>query len=494
MELPGTDFFSEPWIPLDVDGRPRYVSFVELLAGEVDAEELLHPRDDMRFFARMLLSAMAQAAFDVPNSEALRQHLAQPLSRGQVEAAIEPLRSLAEPSVGSLFHTPGPDEGDNATGYLFLDVPSGTNHTLYRPATSVEALCGSCAVIAAFGLQAFAAQGGQGKSPGVRGAPPPTTLLWRKSVRQSVWANVLTAQTRQALGYPTDQKTPWVAERKEKPAGTVGLVEGLFWQPRAITFAPREAAACDICGREGDRWSVVGFKRGSKVTPPGIYRHPMSPSVETVTRQGAHNWRYARLKAGQPAWTGLAEILSSTRGGRSGETQIIHAAPVVTQWIEGLDERHITLLLIAYRLKQAKVLGRFAEMFTLSMDDQHKPLSHVIASLVSLAEATRDLLTRALRAALGHARPTEAESRFWQETEAAFREALAAEQEGRDSYPAFSAALRGVARRIFDETTDPIAVENTRQAPVARARGRLVKDLWHTLAPLEAANGNTVAH
>ena len=57
---------TDPWIPLDIGGQARLASYAELLTGDADAAELLHPRDDFRIFGRMLLSALTQAR---PNVE-----------------------------------------------------------------------------------------------------------------------------------------------------------------------------------------------------------------------------------------------------------------------------------------------------------------------------------------------------------------------------------------------------------------------------------------
>lgn len=39
----------DPWVPLDRGGSIEHASFVEILAGEKDAADLAHPRDDVRF-------------------------------------------------------------------------------------------------------------------------------------------------------------------------------------------------------------------------------------------------------------------------------------------------------------------------------------------------------------------------------------------------------------------------------------------------------------
>ena len=56
--LPAFHVLSDPWIPLgDGAGHPiAPCSYLDLRTGEVDSPELVHPRDDVPFFSRMLPS------------------------------------------------------------------------------------------------------------------------------------------------------------------------------------------------------------------------------------------------------------------------------------------------------------------------------------------------------------------------------------------------------------------------------------------------------
>jgi CRISPR type I-E-associated protein CasA/Cse1 len=78
----------DPWIPLDRNGHEELASFVELLTGKKDAPDLWHPRDDLRFFARMLLASLVQALFEPKNEEELEERIARPMTRKELEGRI----------------------------------------------------------------------------------------------------------------------------------------------------------------------------------------------------------------------------------------------------------------------------------------------------------------------------------------------------------------------------------------------------------------------
>jgi hypothetical protein len=66
------DVLVDKWVPLEEGGQVRLASFRDLLTGAADARDLLHPRDDLRFFSRMLLSALTQALVPARDTRELR--------------------------------------------------------------------------------------------------------------------------------------------------------------------------------------------------------------------------------------------------------------------------------------------------------------------------------------------------------------------------------------------------------------------------------------
>lgn len=487
---------TDPWIPLDVDGRAQYASYVELLTGERDAEDLVHPRDDVRFYARMLLSALTQALFPAKDAKALRQRIAEPLPRAVVEERIAGVAGDFDLLGARAFlQTDCASERDNATASLFFDA----RHDLFRPAHEYEAICLSCAPAILYGVHAFATSGGRGYSPGVRGTPPITTLVGLPSVRKTVWANVLSDAERSMLGYPAEPECPWRFQTSAKVGETIGLVEGLFWQPRSVRLVPTDDGSCCACGAFGKRLLASGYAANSRVMG-GTYRHPWSPIWEDPAPNARRRYSYRNFRSDRPSWTGLTDLLTETqgRGAKRGE-KLARPAPVVRQWTERLDPGSgASLLVLDYSADKARIKGRISEAFPLSRRIADPDFAEYVRSLVERAEDVFDALDKALaevrrRGKNGKQKGYwfyDANAAFWQRSEWPFWEAFEAGLTGdMDGYERFVEKVEFVALDIFDRHASSSASDPQWIAHVVRARGRLLsrlaqrrKELSHAVA------------
>lgn len=485
---------TDAWIPLDEDGRARHVSYIELLAGERDAADLVHPRDDTRFYARMLLSALTQALFPAKDARELRQRIAEPLSREVVEERIEDVKGDFELlGEGAFLQSSGASARENATPSLFFDG----RHDLFRPAHAYTALCLRCAPAVLYGVQGFATAGGRGYSPGVRGGPPITTLIGLESVRRTVWANTLSEQERRRVAYADDPPSPWSTAEAVKVGETIGLVEGLFWQPRAVELAIADDGACGACGEYGARALAAGYAAKSKVAG-GTFRHPFSPAWEDSSPKAKRPWSFRNFRADRPAWTGFSDLVSDARGtGKRGE-KLARPAPVVRQWVERLEpgDSAASLLVLDYAADKARILGRVTESFPLSNKIVDPEFADYVRDLVGRAEAALRHLEGALLSvrrrpnanqkgkgskAKGYWLP-DATAAFWQRTEGPFWAAFDAYLgDGPDEDAAFVDCLRRTALALFDEHTKSSESDPQWLAHIVRARRGLVQGLARDL-------------
>jgi CRISPR type I-E-associated protein CasA/Cse1 len=502
-EKVGLNVLIDPWIPLrGADGRASLASYAELLAGEKDAEDLSHPRDDVKVFVRMLLSALTQALFPVADAKAWRARLATPMSRVEVESQIAKVEADFElvGSPGFLQEKPG-DE-NSQTGELVPDA----GHELFRPAFPFRAICSRCAPALIFGAQAFAPAGGRGYSPSVRGNPPVTTLLAGSSVRVSVWANVLMGSVAERLGYAKDSKTPWRSSKEQKVGETIGLLEGLFWQPRAFALRPVAAAdggACGACGASTDLLAIIGYTSKSKVAG-GSYRHPHSPAWEDVSPKADKRFRSRNLGADRPTWTGLADLLGESQGTGRAKELLPRPAPVVAQWIEYGDPDAASLLVldVAFAPGKKKLRSRFAETFPLSLRVRDSMFVQRLRSLVVHAETVLYALRKTLAAARGRVASdgrylADATANFWQRTEGPFWTEYDAYRTDEPPTDTFANALQTETLAIFreltdDRTSDPAALIRTVKAE-QNLRAALRKQLFpelvkHTAKPKKTVN------
>jgi len=478
----------DPWIPLETGGQLRLTTYRELLTGAADGTDVVHPRDDLRFFARMLLSAITQAIFPVRDRLELERRIASPLPEADFDratAAFEPDFELLGDRAFLQSGAIKSPSSDNDTGKLFLDLPTGSRHLLYRPPSPYEALCGSCATLALYGCQSFAASGGRGLSPGVRGAPPVTTLVLAPTVRSSVWANVLTEEAQISFGMPRGANpTPWRSEAQSRPGEDIGLLEGLFWQPRSVRFVPAQPGPCAACGTEGDRASATAFGARSKVTG-GFFQHPYTPYVRDVSPKAKRALAPHYLRTDRPAWAGLADLLGGLRTTSSGGAVKQNlAAPVVQQWVEQLGCDSVRLGVLFYATDKAKIASRLAESFSVTFPEGEDFLIPAIRSLVELSDEVQRAIRDALSEATGTGRKQpginsgEALGTFWQRTEGPFWTTVEALMRGEDLPTSFDEALRSIAMEVFAEFTDHIAWTGSHQAKVAVARRRLGSRLY----------------
>lgn len=479
---PAFNVLTEPWVPLEVGGATELVSYVQLLTGERDGPDLRHPRDDLRFFAKTLLCALTQALFAPADRRELEGRLAEPLPAADVAAVVSAVRGDFELiGPGAFLQSPFGDAKKIETGRLFLDL-LGTSD-LFCDKGGFQAICPACAVPALYGLQAFIGAGGAGLKAGVRGNPPVTTLVRARSVRASVWANVLCRQEQERLAFPKDQARPWRQDGAvEKRWDAIGLVEGLFWQPRAVRLEAAEGGRCASCGAEGERVQVRGFAKKSGTLKEGWFPHPYTP-----TRSTKKGLQYQSLRSDRPSWTGLADMLSATSGGVASDAKAeAVAAPVVRQWVEVVG-RAVTLDVFQIVFNKASIVAQVDETFSLSLRVGDRDLLGDLRDLVSRAERASQALGVALkRAHSSHKKDrggfwaADAVAAFWRRSEAPFWRALDALQAGRapdDAVAQFSAAVGAVARGLFDEHTEASATDGRKQHLVARARAGLFLSL-----------------
>jgi CRISPR type I-E-associated protein CasA/Cse1 len=475
---------TDPWVPLE--GSAKLASFADVVTGRADAPGLSHPREDFCMFARMLLSALGQALFPARTKDELLARLRAPLPEAQVAVVVARARDgfeLVAPSGPTFMQRAAQAFDKNNTGALLLDVSETYCPWLVRHERPYSALCGPCAILALYGFQSHAPAGGRGLSPGVRGAPPLTTLVWRPTVRETLWANTLVEPGADERGVVA----PWAGAVKEKGGDDIEPVEGLFWQPRQVRYVVAEAGVCPTCGANGPRLAATGFEAGSKRSG-GYFKHPLTPYFEEGIEAQPQ-----RLKVDRPAWTALADMLDLTSRSavvRKKSDRAYFAAPVVQQWIGALEHRTVSLEVFAFRLKNAKLLARFSERYMVSMQVRDRELIRDLRGAVELAEGALDVLLRRLRLAWSARRkskqsywPHEARANFWQRTEAPFWDFKRAQEEGGDAADAFGRALKSTAWRLYEQFTATAAIDERRQAAVATQRKKLGDDLRKLLGP-----------
>jgi CRISPR type I-E-associated protein CasA/Cse1 len=487
---------TDAWLPLvQNDGTTVFASPVEVLCGEKDGIDLDYPRDDFRVYARLLLSALVQALFPAKNKGELKLRLEVPLARADIERRIKP--ALAEFDLFGdtpfLQVVPPKDQQKKKGAAPFVFGIAD----LYQPMVRVEAISLPIALVALFAEQTYAGGGGSGHIAGPGGQPGAFTLIDSGSIRSTAWANSLTLERIQGR-YASDEDCAWSnVKRAPKPRASIGIVEGLFFQPRGIWLLPVGEGACSFSGRAGTLVRLSPFLAKSElttkpITGEDVWVHPCAPLA--VNSQGI---AAIRLNAKRPAWTGLAQLLAPLS---SRKAKIMHPlegpALVLTQWKDlNLKSKDRRLIVLDFDRDKANVKRRFFEAFPLTASLVNKGelvdlLRVLIADTQEIAYALETALTRAHddRKAGGLAL-ADARSSFWATSEDPFLDWLAAvvaADEDSDagwgqiqrSRAMMLDVLRKTAMAIFNAHAELSEFDPRKQQRVARARRALLKALW----------------
>jgi CRISPR type I-E-associated protein CasA/Cse1 len=492
---PRFNALTDAWLPLlEEHGTTTWASPVEILCGEKDGVDLDYPRDDFRIYARLLLSALVQALFPAKTKGELKQRLETPLMRADVEARIQPVLGdfdLFGPTP-FLQITPLPDSPKKGAAPFVFAEPD-----LYQPQVRLDAVSLPIALVALFIEQTYAGGAGRGYGAGPGGQPGAFTLIDPLSVRRAAWANTLTLDAPQP-SYAPDEERAWSnVKRGARPRATIGIVGGLFFQPRGIWLISAGEGKCSFTGKTAALVQLSRFQPKSELTkkPAGredVWQHPCAPLAVNSQGIGA-----IRLNADRPAWTGLAQLLAPLAKAKSKTSHPLEGpAPVLTQWRRlGYKTKQPRLLVLDFERDKANVKRRFFEAFSLTSDLFGNPETvERLRLLVDDAQVVERALVQALTRAhdsqkRGGLALADARSSFWSASEAPFLSWLAAvvavdegsgigeenaerlERDMRDS-------LRATASSIFDAHVALSEFDPRKQGRIAKARRRLRAELW----------------
>lgn len=486
---------TDPWLPLtQPDGSVRWASFVSLLAGEVDGVDLDYPRDDFRVYARLLLSALVQALFPAKDKAELEKRLTTPLPRDEVERRIAPVLGDFDlfgptPFLQILRPASPPDKG--AAPFVF------PTEDLFVSLTPPDAVSLPIACVTIFVEQTYAGGAGRGYGAGPAGQPGAFTLIDPGTVRQAAWANTLTVD-RLERQYAKEDTKPWSnAKRAASPRAAIGLVTGLFFQPRSIWLEPAGLGRCSVTGAEGPVVRRSPYLPKSELTkkPNGkedLWQHPCAPLAVNSAGIGA-----IRLNAERPAWTGLAQLLSPiSRGARPRSHPNEGPAPVLQQWLTltGRTKRP-KLIVLDFDRDKANVRRRFFESIPLSDALlKNKEVLEQLRALIRSAEDVQRALVGALKSAhdsqkRGGLAMVDAVSAYWTATEPPFLDWLvlvSGADEWSDEADAHAQAARAQAHRafcrsaieVFNAHVEMSEFDLRKQTLVAKARKRLLRELF----------------
>ncbi|MHB8389930.1 MAG: type I-E CRISPR-associated protein Cse1/CasA [Acidobacteriaceae bacterium] len=494
------NLLEDAWIPVRADGGMgafRLLTYRELLCNAGNWQVSL-PRDDLELACVQLLVCMTQVMFLPEDDQALRARLAAPLSPEDFAAGVEPCRdwfNLDHP-IQPFMQTRGVKASeDTHIQKLLIGLPEGNNHAFFNEVGEVCHLSGPLAAIGLFNQASNSPSFGGGFKGSLRGGAPITTLVSGKTLRDTVWRNVLTrprVAERQIMTPGFDQDRPtWVKPIEEKETihwNEIGLVRGLFWQPAQLELLKSEVVApCDVLG--GKAVPVyTGFRKEKfNFTVEGLWPHPHGAMMTSLKKDTLVR-RFASFTTTAPAWTLLSEfVVPKSMNDRNAKEGSTPAGPVTQA--DKLGDGDLHLLIGGYRTNQASVLERRHELMSLAQGWSHS--GDRLKQLVDLGKEAKKTLRGKLYFAvqgnndkglkgIGAAIHETAERLFYARTENFIHETFSSVltfKEWKVAKAGFAKQLATHCRTIFEDMTDPYAMKPELIPVIAWARRSLNADL-----------------
>jgi len=473
------------WVPVQKEGVFQHISLKALLTQD-DSWQISLPRDDLEMACLQLLVSLTQVLFIPEDKTELQARIRQPLAESDYSAAIEGKSDWFE-----LDHPQTPFmqvRGVKAKeltdmAKLFAGLTGATSSAFVNEPALASQLCVSCTTIGLFNQAINCPSFGGGFKASLRGSSPITTLILGGNLRQTLWRNVLRKEVLSVSmpWYETTQheKPNWVELVKPKQsveATQTGLLRGLFWQPAHIELVKEEGeGVCDCCGQQGQRY--IGFKKEKFVYDfNGAWPHPHGPRVFKVAK-GVKEEKFSSFTTTAPSWTLLTQFLIQKEEEKQGHTP----APVVSQARKmSLERKPLNLIVGGYRNKQASILERRHELFSVAhgWQDSDELVKDVVETGLAYKTELRKKLYGFFKAT-GASLQDQAEHRFYKQTELIVHSMLRDMnfKESKAAFKNYHQQLYKTTRTIFKHVIEPYQNEPKMIKALAIARRGLDKEL-----------------
>ncbi len=452
------NLYTSAWIPVRENGHFSHITLESLLCENKQRELSLH-RDDMETAALQLLISLVQVAFTPGTTAELSQQMKHPLTQEQYKKGISPLIDnfhLEHESIPFMQSRGVVAKAATPIQKLFIGLPEGNNHAFFNPPGEIRAACPSCTTIALFNQASNCPSFGGGFKANLRGSAPVNTFVIGGHLRETLWCNILTSEylARIFPNKTAEHRPSWAAPIKEKQtiqAHDIGLLRGLFWQPARIELiGSAQTGICDSC-QSSSNFLFTGFNKEKFVyTVEGLWPHPHSPMLWDLKKNGSRDkLRFLSFTTTAPAWTQLNQYL------------ITHddsiPAHVVQQFATEYKRKPLNLYVSGYRNKQASILIRRHELFSMPVDwadEDH------LTGVINMAKEVRKLLRSKL---YGFAKQVgahvheNAQQQFDRRSEPLIHELLTdmTFSEKKVAFNYFHESILRLARELFEQVTAP---------------------------------------
>ena len=345
------------------------------------------------------------------------------------------------------------DGEKNQIDHLLMEMPGSqtidknTDHFLKRD--TVKQICLPCCAMALFTLQTNAPSGGRGHRTSVRGGGPLTTIVMGRTLWETIWLNVLSADVLSHYGnagkISDSDMFPWIGHTRtseksgdETTSQHVNPVQMFWGMPRRIRLACESGAKktpCDLCGCSSPEFVTEYCDKSYGTNYKGGWHHILTPySVDE--KSGEH-----RPKHGQAGgisyrnWLGLVQD-SPEKNSQNKPAVVVHTFRQERQ--DDLSENHnvpFRLWAFGYDMDNMKACGWYeGTMPLIHVELEIKPeYENTVSQMIKTAGLIAYYVRNCIKKALFSPNATisgdksffdSIDSQFWQDTEPSFYQML----------------------------------------------------------------------
>lgn len=303
----------DEWIPVvPSDGKPRIAPW-QVTANGCYVQAVKSVRPDFDAALLHFLIGLYQYAFFEPDEGAWVDRFFSPPSPDEVKARFielditsafellgEGSRFMQEPSIGFDSSSAPVD-----IGHLLIDYPRRTKikagDDLLSRHKPDRRMCHTCCAAALYAKQSFTGYGGVGHLSSIHNGTPMLTILQGQNLWQTVWLNVLSAETSpvrstvdhidklDVFPWLRDTLGEWVGKQNAPAhyydANRTEDFYRFYWtMPERVRLGDEaEQGICFLCGNQG---STIGDYHDDSfgINYRGYWPHPLVPSLLTQPR------------------------------------------------------------------------------------------------------------------------------------------------------------------------------------------------------------------
>lgn len=285
------NLIKDPWISVvKKSGERGKISISNIVDTKDPAIRMDFPRPDFDGSAITLLIGIFQTILPPETKEEWLNYFNSPPTQKTLIDLLKPLEPFFDVNdkPGSFYQDPNPNQLKTTVeiGDLFLNFPGDKtkkeSRDFFVKRNSLQQICPECAAIGQYLKQQNCSSGGAGYGQGLRRGGPLTTLLYGKTLFETVWLNIMLKpdieeKTGSKYDLGIDNLFAWAIPFKKIKQSDVHPCHCFFASPRRefIIYVNRSSSCC-VCGKNTDILATH-LKKNESLRYVEKWYHPLSP-------------------------------------------------------------------------------------------------------------------------------------------------------------------------------------------------------------------------